>query len=135
MQNKLLPCPICNKEVGISICGDEERRWWFVTRGKNKERNKNCECRLFMESKAFDIEDNGEEEKKDLIKQWNTRKPMERIVEQLESLYKYNAEQAEIYRNVEKEDAYTREMKDLYIERTNCYGVAIRTVKGGVDNG
>lgn len=60
---------------------------------------------------------------------------VEEIVEQLESLVEYNSEQAEIYHNVEKEDAYTREMKDLYIDRVNCYGVALRIVKGGVDNG
>jgi hypothetical protein len=59
---------------------------------------------------------------------------VEEIVEQLESLVEYNSEQAEIYHNVEKEDAYTREMKDLYIDRVNCYGVALRIVKGGVDN-
>lgn len=59
---------------------------------------------------------------------------VEEIVEQLESLVEYNSEQAEIYHNVEKEDAYTRKMKYLYIDRVNCYGVALRIVKDGVDN-
>lgn len=83
MQNKLLPCPFCGGEVSIALCGDDEYSWWIVTRGKNKAKDKNCHCRLFMESGAFYDED-GEVEKEYLIKKWNTRKPMERIVEQLE---------------------------------------------------
>ena len=109
MQNKLLPCPFCSSEVkwrsGAIVCD---------------------KCNLeFRKTPNAELN----------INAWNTRKPMERIVEQLECLYKYNSEQATLYHDMEKQDAHTREMKDLYIDRTNCYGVAIRTVKGGVDNG
>ena len=85
MQNKLLPCPICNKEVSIALMGSEEfHYWWMITRGTNKAGNKNCNCRLFMESEKFIDVDGGEEHKQDLIEKWNTRKPMEQIIEQLE---------------------------------------------------
>lgn len=85
--DKLLPCPICNKEVSIALMGSEEfHYWWMITRGTNKVGNKNCHCRLFMESEKFMDKDGGEEQKQDLIEKWNTRKPMERIVEQLEQL-------------------------------------------------
>ena len=85
MQNdKLLPCPICDKEVSIALMGSEEfHYWWTITRGTNKAGNKNCHCRLFMESEKFIDKNGGEEQKQDLIEKWNTRKPMERIVEQL----------------------------------------------------
>lgn len=87
MQNKVLPCPICNKEVSIALFGNEEfHYWWQITRGVNPKGNKNCRCRLFMQSEPFMDKDGGEEQKEDLIKNWNTRKPMERIVEQLEEL-------------------------------------------------
>ena len=133
MQNKLLPCPICDKEVSIALMGSEEfHYWWMITRGTNKAGNKNCHCRLFMESEKFMDKDGGEEQKQDLIKKWNTRKPLERIVEQLEELYQYNSEQADVWRG--GETSYIREREEMYRDRANCYGVAIRTVKGGVDN-
>ena len=84
---KLLPCPICNKEVSIALMGSEEfHYWWMITRGTNKVGNKNCHCRLFMESEKFTNKNGGEEHKQDLIEKWNTRKPMELIVERLEEL-------------------------------------------------
>lgn len=113
MQNKLLPCPICNKEVSIALMGSEEfHYWWMITRGTNKVGKKNCHCRLFMESEKFTDKDGGEEQKQDLIEHWNTRKPMERIVEQLEEM---------------KANAFDDEVVVL--------NDAIEIVKGGVDNG
>lgn len=83
---KLLTCPICDKEVSVALGGDRKTYFFFMTRGIGKN---GCKCRLFFESEPFD-KDTSEEEKekikKDLIKQWNTRKPMDRIVEKLESL-------------------------------------------------
>jgi Lar family restriction alleviation protein len=115
MQNKLLECPFCGGEAKV------------LKNGAGCYEVYCCNCKSRQYAYAHETEE-------EAIEQWNTRKPMERIVEQLESLVEYNSEQAEIYHNVEKEDAYTREMKDLYIDRVNCYGVALRIVKGGVDN-
>jgi hypothetical protein len=82
---KLLPCPICNGEVKIALfgCGGEE--WYSITRFDDEENS--CQCRLFMESEKFFAEDDEsvkEKHKQDLINRWNTRKPMERIIERLE---------------------------------------------------
>ena len=82
---KLLPCPICNGEVKIALfgCGGEE--WYSITRFDDEEGS--CQCRLFMESEKFFAEDDEsakEKHKQDLINRWNTRKPMERIIERLE---------------------------------------------------
>ena len=85
MQNKLLPCPLCDKEVSIALMGSEEfHYWWQITRGVNPKGNRNCRCRLFMQSEPFNDKDGGKEQKEDLIKHWNTRMPMEQIVEKLE---------------------------------------------------
>ena len=131
MQNKLLPCPCCGSEIkgGVRLTGYMMMNKTYIE----------CDaCGLKMESKYSIDESMSQTHLKaigeDLINKWNTRKPMERIVAELECLYKYNSEQATLYHDMEKQDAHTREMKDLYIDRANCYGVAIRTVKGGVDN-
>ena len=82
---KLLPCPICGKEVSIALMGNEEfHYWWQITRGVNPEGDRNCRCRLFMQSEPFNDKDGGEEHKEDLIAKWNTRKPIDNMVEQLE---------------------------------------------------
>ena len=100
---KLLPCPICNGEVKIALfgCGGEE--WYSITRFDDEENS--CQCRLFMESEKFFAEDDEsvkEKHKQDLIKRWNTRKPMERIVERVEEVRrKYQRLQKE---QGEKED-------------------------------
>ena len=58
---------------------------------------------------------------------------LQEIVEKLQELYKYNSEQADVY--MDGDDSYMREKKEMYMDRANCYGVAIRTVKevGGID--
>lgn len=86
---KLLPCPICNGEVKIALfgCGGEE--WYSITRFDDEENS--CQCRLFMESEKFFAEDDEsvkEKHKQDLINRWNTRKPMERIVERVHDITK-----------------------------------------------
>lgn len=81
---KLKPCPICNKEVTVALGGDRKTYFFFMTRGIGKN---GCKCRLFFESEPFG-KDTSEEDKEriknDLINAWNTRKPIDRIVEQLE---------------------------------------------------
>lgn len=132
MQNNKLNCPFCDCGAIYEITETED----IVEKVPALFCN-GCKMIFKVENDSPYLNDDMTFEylKEKLHKQFNTRKPMERILEQLESLCKYNSEQAEIYHNVEKADAHTREMKDLYIERTNCFGVAIRTVKGGVDNG
>ena len=68
MQNKLLPCPFCGGEAKIDITGDGGYR---VT----CKRILGCGCKF----EWFDYEN-------EAINAWNTRKPMERIVAQLEQL-------------------------------------------------
>ena len=115
---KLLPCPFCGGEAFVrknkdllgtysAYCGDED-------------------CSISPMVSAYSREM--------VVGLWNTRKPMERIVERLEELHKYNSEQADIYRDSEIQNVLTRERKDMYMDRANCYGVAIRTIKAGGKN-
>ena len=67
MENKLLPCPFCGGEAMIHISG--------VSQGYRVACKRTLSCGAKLE--WFDKED-------DAIDSWNTRKPMERIVEQLE---------------------------------------------------
>jgi Lar family restriction alleviation protein len=106
---ELLPCP---------FCGNENIQWWETDSETNRFQivcmrcfNGTDECRT----------------EKIAIEKWNTRKPMERIVEQLE-------EEIDPYYFLEP-SWETREV------RTNkhkgfCDGIckAIKIVKGGVDN-
>ena len=70
MQNKLLPCPLCSEEVILlDLC---------------KEHNFINIPRIICTSCGLELSSHSTEK---LIKKWNTRKPMERIVEQLEVLH------------------------------------------------
>lgn len=53
---------------------------------------------------------------------------VEKLIGRLEEKFKYNSEQAEIYRDGSDKDAYFREKKDLYIDRANIYGEVIRII-------
>jgi hypothetical protein len=110
---RLLPCPFCGGEIeilpkGYGLLYGRCMNGCFVSRSEN--------------SKNY------------LIEKLNTRKPMQEIVERLEELFKYNSEQADIY--IDGEGAYMREKKEMYMDRANCYGVAIRTVRevGGMND-
>lgn len=87
---KPLSCPICDKEVSVALMGGEQIQWWSITRGIGKEKDR-CTCRFFFESSSFSPDDPQEEKeakKQRMIERWNTRKPMERIVERLKKLEK-----------------------------------------------
>lgn len=118
---KLLPCPFCGGEAKTGYAINDYNRWGVICT--------NCEaCVEVAEWKGVaDTEENA-------IRAWNTRKPMQEICERLEELFKYNSEQADIY--IDGEGAYMREKKEMYMDRANCYGVAIRTVKevGGMND-
>ena len=70
MQNdKLLPCPFCGEKAETT----------FICDGKyNQIKCKTPKCIMNVDMSAF------YKSKEEAIEQWNTRKPMERIVEQLE---------------------------------------------------
>ena len=71
MQNdKLLPCPFCGDEVEFHPQEHHMNNFW------NKNTIYCPTCDFMMEETSWFL----------LFKKWNTRKPMERIVEQLEKL-------------------------------------------------
>lgn len=83
-ETKLKPCPFCGGEVTIALIGDKNTRW-FVTRGIGKNK---CTCRVFMESEQMPRDASKwtkETTKRELTEKWNTRKPMDNIVAELES--------------------------------------------------
>ena len=65
------------------------------------------------------------------IKTWNTRKPMERIVERLEEEVEYQNKKA----NEAKEDVFEEKISEstVRISMRNCYKHAIEIVKGAND--
>ena len=99
----------------IALFG-KEMHWLSITRSGEED---SCKCRLFLQSKLLYPDATCEEieaARQELIERWNTRKPMERIVEQLEEERKFVLFEME--------------------EPKMCAGVerAIEIVKGGVDN-
>lgn len=76
MQNdKLLPCPFCGGEAKTT----------FICDGRyNEIKCKTPKCIMNVDMPAF------YESKEEAIKKWNSRKPMERIVERLEELFKHH---------------------------------------------
>ena len=54
---------------------------------------------------------------------------VEKLIGRLEEKFKYNSEQAEIWRNGSDKDAFFREKKDLYMNRANTYGEVMRIAK------
>lgn len=53
---------------------------------------------------------------------------IDKLTSRLEEKFKYNSEQAEIYRDGSDTDAYFREKKGLYLDRANTYGEIKRIV-------
>lgn len=53
---------------------------------------------------------------------------IEKLIGRLEEKFKYNSQQAEIYRKGSDKDEYFREKKDLYMDRANTYGELMRIV-------
>ena len=110
---KLKPCPFCGGEAGMR----EERRYLGGTSNgisRTYIQCNLCACRTM----SYDWED-----KKNAIKTWNTRKPMEAIVERLEE--KSNGE------NIDMRAYYGDE---AYLKICEAYEEAIEIVKeeGGV---
>lgn len=110
MTDKLRECPFCGGE-NVEVFA------WEVTYQGNffKPYCKDCD---------FELKPQMTEE--EAIKAWNTRKPIDRIVEQLEAL----AEEADNTRNtyLAKHDWLP---VNLYKGRYNAFDEAIEIVKGG----
>ena len=106
MQNdKLLPCPFCGGEAKVEehkFWNEETKRFEVGTYGVMC---RVCNCRT---DRFYAFEEGA-------IAIWNTRKPMERIVEQLEESLQG-----------------AKDSKDL--SKHSAYRQAIEIVKGGVDN-
>ena len=114
MQNdKLLPCPFCGSkhvELGLYV-----RKRVFSTYVA-------CvEC--FSKTNLFDTDE-------EAIKAWNTRKPMERIVEQLEKEKEKANERAMTENSIH---GHTLDFECFYGQRMG-FCQAIEIVKGGVNN-
>lgn len=108
MTDKLKPCPFCGGEAFEYYSGSQFEICEVVC--------KECGCR--SKRKTED----------EAIKAWNTRKPMDRIVGQLEAL----AEEADNTRNtyLAKHDWLP---VNLYKGRCNAFDEAIEIVKGGAE--
>ena len=85
--SELKKCPFCNGEVCLEIGYDDETPMEFWTI-KSTKTDSGCTCEdIFIESYYFDEENEKEDAKRKLIKAWNTRTPVERIIERLEEDY------------------------------------------------
>lgn len=117
MQNdKLLPCPFCsNKDVRLQHRGRTQYGYYVIC--------KNCGCRTPLYQYQFDSK---EKRREDAIKSWNTRKPMERIIEQLE-------EEKQRLKTLKNDCIALCDSEVIAIEE-KAYNFAIEIVKGGVDN-
>ncbi len=114
--NKILPCPCCASEIkgGVQLTG-----FGFI----NKQFIECDDCGLKMET-TYSIGGPISQSQlkaitKELITKWNTRKPMERIIDELEEC---------------KEDMSHYMDDDIFLGEYNAYKHAIEIVKGGVDN-
>lgn len=96
-KTKLLPCPFCGSEVYIEDLGVEKGDHYYMMQCKNED----CDAATCF----------GEKNKEKFIKAWNTRKPMERIVERLE----------EEWNLADKEQSRCVSEKSLQYERAKGY--------------
>ena len=106
MNDELKPCPFCGGEAdlnNVSVKLGEQWLWSIEC----------VECGVFIDR----------EEKDYVIKAWNTRKPMERIVERLE-------QQKQQYKRRSEEAAHVLQGEHFFGKMCS-YDHAIEIVKGG----
>lgn len=109
---KLKQCPFCGGEADIEDIGENENDHYYMITCKNSA------C-----SGSFCF---GQRTKEDLIKAYNRRKPMERIVEQLEEVRKDRLENAKRYVTIGNFAE-----AEIYSELASEYTNAIKIVKKG----
>lgn len=104
---KLLPCPFCDREAEIGVSAI-----WCT--------NEDCGAEFYHPLLS----------REELIKKWNTRKPMERIIEKLEHEKQEDNELRKFHR-----DNGTKSMEGLYVGKVNAFKDAIEIVKeeGGIE--
>lgn len=109
---KLKRCPFCGGEVVIEDIGEGENDHFYMMACQNKDCN--CAVSFGKESEGID----------DFVKAWNTRKPIERTIEQLEEL-KNDADM--------RAGEYEYEDFDNYeFGKANAFTEAIEVVKKGM---
>lgn len=106
--DKLLPCPFCGGEVGIFETHDHRFEIWHG----EEDSDMNCplgatEC---VGGWIYDTKEHA-------ITAWNTRKPMERIVERLE-------EESKFWQRMKQEELSTTKDIEL-INRYDAFEIAI----------
>ena len=108
----LLRCPFCNSEVKMMDIGEGEHDHYYMIQCQNP----NCDGATCY----------GENSKEEVAKRWNTRKPMERIVEQLEG--EHAKEMIFGFNNIN--DPFAKACSD---NKACAYAKAIEIVKGEKD--
>lgn len=98
MENRLKPCPHCGAKL-------EKIKGWYA--------HPTTDC--FNATVAFRADS------EESIEAWNTRKPMDRIVEQLEKVIDYNEKSYEEWKRVG--------LAQMYKIQANTYKNAIEIVK------
>ena len=116
---KLKRCPFCGGEA--TLCKIKDADLWLV-----KCWNRGCEMRPRTDEK---------ETKEEAITIWNTRKPMQEIVERLEDLKQHNLNEAKKCSEFENFQVYMNDNRGFYRDNAKCYEVAIEVVKevGGMN--
>ena len=110
MQNdKLLPCPFCNRRAELRY--DKDGFSYIVCA------NDGCYVRT-----------DGHLNEESAIKHWNTRKPMERIVERLE-------EKIELHKKQSIDERLEASEQFVQVRQKNCFVNALKIVKeeGGIE--
>ena len=106
--SRLKPCPFCGEELEIIANGQYY----------SHKREENSEKQCFGAVWVFPIDD------EEMIRRWNTRKPMDRVLEQLEVLKNLNHKEW-------KKSSWTGEEIMPYLFAHNSYVKAIKIVKAG----
>ena len=120
---KLLPCPFCG--------GEAEVKFKFVTYNHDCHRTdfyvrcKKCDCQTGAWVDSEEVAG----------RIWNTRKPMQEILERLEDLKQHNLNEAQKCSEFENFQVYMNDNRGFYRDNAKCYEVAIGVVKevGGMN--
>ena len=119
MIKKLKPCPFCGHEVKVG--GPEDWKPTFYDPDSGGEPYYfYCECGLNFWTNCYEYED--------AVKTWNTRKPMDKVVEQLED----NRAVSQLKFLLSVSDPFQKNLETrlgMYL----AFNKAIEIVKGGAE--
>lgn len=108
--SRLKPCPFCGEELEIIANGQYY----------SHKREENSEKQCFGAVWVFPIDD------EEMIRRWNTRKPMDKVVEQLEELK--DKANLDTLKNMNEPIPYSSASNRVY-----AYDTAIEIVRNGGD--